>query len=64
LRRSARGEEPVDHRQSYCDVTTYTLRDLPEQAMSTLDSSGHPVIVVSSSLLSQTPAYGRFPHGA
>ncbi len=44
----------------YCDVTTYTLRDLPEQAMSTLDSSGQPVIVVSSSVLNDTPAYGRF----
>jgi hypothetical protein len=44
----------------YCEITTYTLRDLPEQAMSTLDSSGHPVIVVSSSVLNQTPAYGRF----
>ena len=44
----------------YCDVTTYTLRDLPEQAMSTLDSNGRPVIVVSSTLLEETPAYGRF----
>jgi hypothetical protein len=44
----------------YCSITTYTLRDLPEQAMSTLDSSGRPVIVVSSSLLNDTPAYGRF----
>jgi hypothetical protein len=44
----------------FCDVTTYTLRDLPEQAISTLDSNGKPVIVVSSSVLDQTPAYGRF----
>jgi hypothetical protein len=44
----------------YCSITTYTFRDLPEQAMSTLDSSGRPVIVVSSSVLNDTPAYGRF----
>src|SRR5215470_10464372 len=44
----------------YCAIATYTLRDLPEQAMSTLDSSGRPVIVVSSSVLNDTPAYGRF----
>src|SRR5262249_44131520 len=43
----------------YCSITTCTLRDLPEQAMSTLDSSGRPVIVVSSSVLNDTPAYGR-----
>lgn len=55
---AGRGLSTTDN--PYCDVTTYTLRDLPEQAMSTLDSSGHPVIVVSSSLLNQTPAYGRF----
>jgi hypothetical protein len=44
----------------FCAITTYTLRDLPEQAMSMLDSGGRPVIVVSSSVLNQTPAYGRF----
>jgi hypothetical protein len=44
----------------YCDVTTYTLGDLPEQAMSTLDSNGRPVIVVSASVLDQSPPYGRF----
>lgn len=44
----------------YCGVTTYMLRDLPEQAMSTLDSNGRPVIVVSSSTLVDTPLYGRF----
>jgi hypothetical protein len=55
---AGRGLSTTDN--PYCDVTTYTLRDLPEQAMSTLDSSGRPVIVVSSSVLTQTPAYGRF----
>ena len=44
----------------YCDVTTYTLRDVPEQAMSVLDSNGKPVIVVSASTLADKPSYGRF----
>ncbi len=44
----------------YCDVTTYTLRDVPEQGMSTLDSNGKPVIVVSSLALRDKPAYGQF----
>jgi hypothetical protein len=44
----------------YCDVTTYTLRDVPEQAMSMLDSNGKPVIVVSAMMLSEQPSYGRF----
>ena len=44
----------------YCDITTYTLREVPEQAMSMLDSNGRPVIVVSYLTLTQTPTYGRF----
>ena len=44
----------------YCAIATYTVRDVPEQAMSLLDSNGRPVIVVSALLLNQTPAYGRF----
>src|SRR4026208_2376358 len=44
----------------YCNVPTYALRDVPEQAMSTLDSNGTPVIVVSSIALRDKPAYGRF----
>jgi len=44
----------------YCDVTTYTLRDVPEQAMSMLDSNGKPVIVVSAMTLNDQPSYGRF----
>ena len=44
----------------YCDVTTYTLRDVPEQAMSMLDSNGRPVIVVNALTLTDQPAYGRF----
>ena len=44
----------------YCDVTTYTLRDVPELAMSMLDSNGTPVIVVNALTLTDQPAYGRF----
>ena len=44
----------------YCDVTTYTLREVPEQAMSMLDSNGKPVIVVSAMTLADQPSYGRF----
>lgn len=44
----------------YCDVTTYTLREVPEQAMSLLDSDDQPVIVVSYLTLTQIPTYGRF----
>ena len=44
----------------YCGVTTYTLRDVPELAMSMLDSNGTPVIVVNAMTLTDQPAYGRF----
>jgi hypothetical protein len=44
----------------YCDVTTYTLRDVPELAMSMLDSNGKPVIIVSAMTLNDQPAYSRF----
>lgn len=44
----------------YCDVATYMLRDVPEQAMSMLDSNGRPVIVVSGYTLIERPSYGRF----
>jgi hypothetical protein len=44
----------------YCDVVTYRLRDLPEQAMSMLDANGKPVIVVSGLTLADKPAYGKF----
>jgi hypothetical protein len=44
----------------YCDVTTYTLREVPEQAMSMLDSKDRPIIVVSGSTLADQPSYGRF----
>ena len=44
----------------YCDVPTYVLRDLPEQAMSLHDSSGKPTIVVSGFTLADKPDYSRF----
>jgi hypothetical protein len=44
----------------YCDITTYTLRDVPEQAMSMLNSNGTPVIVVNAMTLIDKPSYGRF----
>jgi hypothetical protein len=44
----------------YCDVPTYMLRDLPEQALSIRDSSGKPAIVVSQYTLADHPAYSRF----
>jgi hypothetical protein len=44
----------------YCDVTTYVLRDLPEQAMSLRDSSGKPAIIVSGFTLADKPAYSQF----
>jgi hypothetical protein len=44
----------------YCDVATYVLRDLPEQAMSLRDASGNPAIVVSGSTLADKPDYSRF----
>ena len=44
----------------YCDVTTYTLRDVPEQGMSMSDSRGRPVIVLSGYTLADKPSYGRF----
>lgn len=44
----------------YCDITTYTLREVPEQAMSMLDSNGKPVIVVSGVTMKERPDYGRF----
>lgn len=44
----------------YCSITTYLLPDLPEQAMSTMDTSDKPIIVVSALTMNETRAYGRF----
>lgn len=44
----------------YCPVTTYTLRDVAEQASSMTDSNGHAVIVVNLRTLREHPSYGKF----
>src|SRR5262245_10252599 len=44
----------------FCDITTYVLPELPEQAMSTIDADGKPVIVVSAMTMAEAPAYSQF----
>lgn len=44
----------------YCPITTYTLRDVAEQASSMTDRSGRPVIVVNLRTLREHPSYGKF----
>jgi hypothetical protein len=44
----------------YCSVTTYLLPNFPEQAMSAIDSSDRPIIVISALTLRQSSAYGKF----
>ena len=44
----------------YCPITTYTLRDVAEQASSMTDRAGRPVIVVNLRTLRDQPSYGRF----
>jgi hypothetical protein len=44
----------------FCAITTYLLPELPEQAMSTIDADGQPVIVVSALIIAESAAYGRF----
>jgi hypothetical protein len=56
---AARLRPPVTD-NPYCDITTYRLREVPEQAMSMLDSNGKPVIVISGATMNETPSYGRF----
>lgn len=44
----------------YCAITTYTLRDVAEQASSMTDRLGRPVIVVNKRTLSEDPDYANF----
>jgi len=44
----------------YCDIATYLLPDFSEEAISMQDRNGRPVIVISSRLLANDPAYGHF----
>src|ERR1700675_2045453 len=47
---ASRGWPPTTD-NPYCAITTYKLRDVPEQGMSVLDSNGTPVIVVNAQTL-------------
>jgi len=44
----------------YCPITTYSLRDIAEQAASMTDTNGQPVIVVNLQTLREHPSYGKF----
>ena len=44
----------------FCDITTYVLPELPEQAMSTMDADGKPVIVLSAMTMAESGPYARF----
>jgi hypothetical protein len=44
----------------YCAITTYVVGDFPEQATSTTDAAGRPVIVVDASMLANDRAYSHF----
>jgi hypothetical protein len=44
----------------YCDIATYVLPDLPEQASSTETADDRPVIVIDASMLKSDPAYAHF----
>jgi len=44
----------------FCAITTYLLPELPEQAMSTIDENGQPIIVVSAMTMAESMPYGRF----
>lgn len=44
----------------YCPITTYTLRDVAEQASSMTGPQGQPVIVVNLKTLRNDPAYSKF----
>ena len=44
----------------YCPITTYTLRDVAEQASSMTDRLGRPVIVVNMLTLRKDPNYAKF----
>ena len=48
----------------FCAITTYLLPELPEQAMSTIDENGQPVIVVSAMTMAESMALWALPHGA
>ena len=64
LRRAGAGFE-FRHRPSivdnpYCAITTYVVVDFPQQATSTMDDSGKPVIAIDASILQSDPDYAHF----
>lgn len=44
----------------YCPIKTYKLRGVAEQASSMTDRLGRPIIIVSSRMLRDQPAYSKF----
>ena len=44
----------------YCPIKTYKLRGVAEQASSMTDRLGRPIIIVSSLMLRDQPAYSKF----
>jgi hypothetical protein len=44
----------------YCNVPTYLISNIPEQAVSLIDSDGQPVIVISATVAAQRPIYTNF----
>ena len=44
----------------FCDVATHLFANLPEQATSVIDKSGVPLIILSSVIVADDPAYAKF----
>lgn len=44
----------------YCGVPTHMFANLPEQATSLLDKGGAPMIILSSVIVADDPAYAKF----
>ena len=47
-----------------CAITTYVVRDFPEQVTSTVDGNGRPVVAVDASIPQVRSALRSFPDGA
>lgn len=56
----ARRMSMPETKNPYCDIKTYTFRNLPQQAMSLRDSKGRPIILVNTYTLADKPSYSRF----
>lgn len=44
----------------YCDITTYVVGDFAQQATSTVDANGKPVIAIDASILRNDEPYAHF----